>query len=239
MRKLWFTLSVGALLTMGAVQAAFDGTVNVKLTTGGSSPSGGGEFTVTVQSGLNNVVTTGISSTGPTFKSFCLERNEYITDQSTTLYHVIINNQAVRGGVGGPKPDPISIGTAWLYAQAQAGTLADYTAVRMQEAVWYLEQEVESATAGAQLLLTQIPASLGNPMDDANGAYGVVVLNLYSTTSIGNGPFAFNYNNQNYYYVQDMVATVVPEPTTILAGALLLLPFGLSAVRVLRRKQMT
>jgi len=30
-------------------------------------------------------------------------------------------------------------------------------------------------------------------------------------------------------------ATVVPEPTTILAGALLLLPLAMSAVRILRR----
>jgi len=31
-------------------------------------------------------------------------------------------------------------------------------------------------------------------------------------------------------------ATAVPEPTTIIAGALLLLPFGASAMRILRRK---
>jgi hypothetical protein len=30
--------------------------------------------------------------------------------------------------------------------------------------------------------------------------------------------------------------TVVPEPTTMIAGALLLLPFGASTLRVLRRR---
>jgi hypothetical protein len=30
--------------------------------------------------------------------------------------------------------------------------------------------------------------------------------------------------------------TPVPEPSTVIAGALLLLPFGASAIRVLRRK---
>jgi hypothetical protein len=33
-----------------------------------------------------------------------------------------------------------------------------------------------------------------------------------------------------------LTATPVPEPTTILAGALLLLPFGVSTIRMLRRK---
>jgi hypothetical protein len=30
--------------------------------------------------------------------------------------------------------------------------------------------------------------------------------------------------------------TVVPEPTTMIAGALLLLPFGASTLRILRRR---
>ena len=32
---------------------------------------------------------------------------------------------------------------------------------------------------------------------------------------------------------------LVPEPTTVIAGALLLLPFGVSAVRILRRNQVS
>jgi hypothetical protein len=31
--------------------------------------------------------------------------------------------------------------------------------------------------------------------------------------------------------------TMVPEPTTLIAGALLLLPFGASMIQVLRRKR--
>ena len=34
----------------------------------------------------------------------------------------------------------------------------------------------------------------------------------------------------------DLPFSNVPEPTTVLAGALLLLPFGVSAIRNLRRK---
>ena len=36
---------------------------------------------------------------------------------------------------------------------------------------------------------------------------------------------------------QDLTISAVPEPTTIIAGALLLLPFGLSTLRILRRNR--
>jgi hypothetical protein len=35
----------------------------------------------------------------------------------------------------------------------------------------------------------------------------------------------------------DYTATAVPEPTTVISGALLLLPFGASTLRILRKKQ--
>jgi hypothetical protein len=34
-------------------------------------------------------------------------------------------------------------------------------------------------------------------------------------------------------------ATAVPEPSTVFAGALLLLPFGISSVRILRKHKQT
>ena len=34
-----------------------------------------------------------------------------------------------------------------------------------------------------------------------------------------------------------MTVNVAPEPTTMVAGALLLLPFGMSTLRLLRKKQ--
>ena len=37
--------------------------------------------------------------------------------------------------------------------------------------------------------------------------------------------------------IDRMVLTVVPEPGTVIAGALLLLPFALSTLRVLRRNR--
>jgi hypothetical protein len=72
----------------------------------------------------------------------------------------------------------------------------------------------------------------GNPAGGAQAAMDDTV-----NWILGNAPFTIT----GQYWIQgdtgsDSV-TVVPEPTTIVAGALLLLPFGASTLRLLRRKQ--
>jgi hypothetical protein len=57
---------------------------------------------------------------------------------------------------------------------------------------------------------------------DSGGAYGVVALNIYE----GNNNVA----------KQDQLG-LVPEPATVLAGLMLLLPFGVSAFRIIRRNR--
>ncbi len=66
-----------------------------------------------------------------------------------------------------------------------------------------------------------------DPAVNANGAFGVVVLNVYSQESNG--------ENLGNFRAQDQLA-LVPEPTTMIAGVLLLLPFGVSTLRALRRR---
>jgi hypothetical protein len=72
----------------------------------------------------------------------------------------------------------------------------------------------------------------GNPAGGAQAAMDETV-----NWILGNAPFTITAQ----YWIQgdtgsDSV-TVVPEPTTIIAGALLLLPFGASTLRLLRRKR--
>jgi hypothetical protein len=57
---------------------------------------------------------------------------------------------------------------------------------------------------------------------DANYAYNVGVLNLYS--------------NDGLTKVNQDMLVIVPEPSTYVAAALLLLPFGASTLRILRKK---
>jgi len=100
-----------------------------------SGPTGGGEFTIY---NINQDVS---------FKSFCLERNEYVSIGGT--YQVAgISGSAVMGGVGGAVDgaDPLSGKTAWLFYNFTMGTLPGYTVTDgmqalLQDAIWMLENE--------------------------------------------------------------------------------------------------
>jgi len=82
------------------------------------------------------------------------------------------------------------------------------------------------------------------------GASGTPPSSLSFTVNLAGGltPADFVKNPQGLFFVSDIFANgktgdvaagniaVVPEPSTVIAGALLLLPFGASALRILRRK---
>jgi hypothetical protein len=133
------------------------------------------------------------------FRSFCIERNEHVNPFGNT-YTYVENNQAVGGGLGGPHPDPISIGTAWLYRQFRDGTLGSYDTSNtanqsdLQNAFWWLEQEIGTLdidgnpepaydpTTNLYLseALTALGGTLAGLQADADGAYNVGVYNLYN-----------------------------------------------------------
>jgi hypothetical protein len=65
---------------------------------------------------------------------------------------------------------------------------------------------------------------------------------LWTASSTSAGFTAIYDNNTvaqgNDFALDDLSLVAVPEPTTIIAGALLLLPFGASTLRILRRNRM-
>jgi len=229
MKKLLVLVGLAGLLCAQALQAAmYDGAVRITASRGTYGSGPGGEFTITVTSDLGGLVTI-----DGVFQSFCLETEEYISLGQS--YNANVNDRAIQGR-NGATGDPISVGTAWLYSHFRALDLATYnytagsgrnaSANALQDAIWWLEVE-----GGARNDFINIAAaalgSPGVPLTDAEiranaatGAYGVVVLNLY---------------NSNGTVAQDQLA-LVPEPTTMIAGALLLLPFGVSTLRILRKK---
>lgn len=58
------------------------------------------------------------------FQTFCIERNENVSDN--TLYTFQVESASRNGGYFGGNPDPIGNATAWIYTQFRRGTLGQY-----------------------------------------------------------------------------------------------------------------
>lgn len=226
-----FALSaLAGVFSMGAAMA-YDGQVNVNNHVGRIGTGGGGPFEVTV---IGNPVgplgDVKAAAGGGMFLSFCIELNEHLSFGGP--FDATVANAAVLGGVGGGSPDPISKATAWLYSQFRAGLIATTAQGQddLQNAIWWLEEEITSTTVAGTALVSQAVAATGAAdalsarLVDANGEYGVRVLNLFDGPSNSGAP---NYLNQ------DLLA-IVPEPSTYVFAALLGLPVFLELRRRFR-----
>jgi hypothetical protein len=191
----------------------------------------GGEFTLTVVSGLDlggyAANTTGFNNNAglPSFQSFCLENSqppEYIN--LNTTYNAVTNTRALNGGVG-PGGDPVSVGTGWLYSQFATGTLAGYnygsgrttSAGLLQNAIWWLEGEGVAYNSGNTFMLAAVTqfGSQASARADGAAAYGVSALNLTTLT----GALA---QDQLYFRpVPDNALTVILLGTALAALALM------------------
>jgi hypothetical protein len=199
-----------------------------------SGANGGGEFKA-------------VTSDNGTFQTFCIDVNHSFTSGKT--YNYKISQQIYTGSANN-----ISIGTAWLYSQFLDGTLNGYTykdgsgnissATLLQNTFWALEGEItnskllKSIFSTANIFYCDLIAQFGkisNAEKDAgaDNCYGVAVMNLYSPKD---GKLA---QSQLVRVSTCPPPVSVPEPSTIVAGALLLLPLGVSALKILRRKQAT
>ena len=228
MKKSLFLLACAAALILPSAQAAYDGQVGITGTAGRIGNGGGGPFDVNVSASATTAMNQVVNQGNP-FISFCLELNEHINLNGNQGYYAVVANTAVNGG-GGPNPDPISLVTAYLYSQfrANVGAYSDQQRDDLQNAIWFMEEEIGSASAAGAALVTAAKSALGqNALTDAqlkalnaNGAYNVRALNVYSNPEL---------TSLN----QDMLA-MVPEPSTYAAGALLLIPVLVQIRRKLR-----
>lgn len=226
MKKLFFLTSVLMVFVIAPMVRA-DQVMVYRVS--GYYSGNGGEFTLQI---INNNAapdlnsnwalyssnTRDIGTNVPSFQTFCVETDEYVNVPGGP-YNVVLNNSAEAGGSGGPSPDPISKGTAWLYHEFQLGTLQgyDYTqgppgsgtrnisAGKLQEAIWYLEDEITTIGSNPFIDLvtsSSVFGSLSAAKGDNNGTYPVAVLNLY--------------DDQGGLHQDQLVCTPVPEPATML-----------------------
>jgi len=124
------------------------------------------------------------------FETFCLEHGENISIPSTQTISSI-QQKAMLGGM--PAGDPISLGTAHLYHYFAVEGLAGYnytpgagriaSAGLLQQAIWYLEDEISLTNAQilANTFLQAAFAQFGGEAAakaDNNGLYNVAALNF-------------------------------------------------------------
>jgi hypothetical protein len=136
------------------------------------------------------------------YETFCIEFNEHIALSGT--YDASISLGAIYGGVAGgidhdsnpltPTTDIISLGTAYLYQRFANGSLAGAgyiyadgagraaQATVLQNAIWYLEDEISYAAAGgAGNAYLNLAASVFGGLANAkanNNLFAVAALNL-------------------------------------------------------------
>lgn len=242
-KTLFCGLTVASLLTILG-PGAFGSTIKLDSVSGYQSGSGG-EFTATPTNPSDPVLLQALAGydskakVNGGFETFCIEFNEHFTPGNTYTY--AISAGAIAGGVSGGNPDPISIGTAWLYNKFATGSLALYyydaahngggtfasrvdAAGSLQNAIWWLEGEITltsaEQTANKFLNLLTTPSGLNIPLSSAvannNGTYGVFALNLTDTQ--GNP-------------AQDQLVRVPDGGATVA-----LLGFALAGVEFVRRK---
>ena len=104
----------------------------------------GGEFVGTY---------TGGELGGRSIRGFCIEIGETLSTGGASYGYEVVSGSdgAVNGGSGGANPDPLSNASAAVFEAWMTGLIANNPANArdVQEAIWFLEEEQGSATAGA------------------------------------------------------------------------------------------
>lgn len=219
-------LSLGAILACAAPAFAIP-----QVTMGLYNAGSGGNYRANPNAELEWVLSNyvaGKSTDGTWFGTFCLEKNEYFSANST--YNAALNNKTLSSGTG--NGDVISEGTAYLYTLFATGMLpvsyygSGSKADDLQDLIWYLEGEQNGWGNGTYNSL--LNNKFGNDWKtlakvDYTGS-AVQVLNLTQTNDRGR---ISHYQDQLVY-----VGVRVPDAGT----TALLMGLGLFGIAFARRR---
>jgi hypothetical protein len=177
-------------------------------------------MTVILQDHGNDAYTATVNGTqavgkylpGQTFKTFCLEMNEYYVAGWT--YNVGISTAAINGGISGGNPDPLDSRTAFLYTNFMNGQTWGYSDNAFQDAIHYIEGE--TATSNGLVTIANAAIQSGGSWY-GKGLGDVRVMNVW---------YRDGQNSQD-----QLVQVAVPTPGAILLGSI-----GIIIVGFIRRK---
>ena len=216
---------LGAAILLAApnlfANISYDGTYTgtISISAAGGNANGGGEFKATTSP------TGGTGSLG-VFETFCL--NSSADGSYGTVYNYVSSDTVTPGGV------PISVGTAWLYSEFRLGNLATVVS-------GFIYGNAASANA-LQAAIWNLQGDANHGSDPLNALAALLVADAVANAIVTDdnyGVFALNLTSRNQTSAQPVLGfTSVPEPSTVVAGALLLLPFGVSTLRILRKSKM-
>jgi hypothetical protein len=228
------------LLACFSVQAMANSVTIYQNTSKYSGLNGGGEFMAVSTSLVNNNYAPIVNYSSKGLQTFCLESKVLFSPGQPYSYE--LGTVALPGAsLIASGPDPLSVGSAWLFQQFAKGTLAGYNytfgsgrtsaATELQEAFWLLEHQPADGTyTGAfdstnffdNLLVTHFGSIAAAQADATLAELGnVKVLNIYTTNARGAKVYA------------QAQLIMVPETTTTVA----LLGLGMVALCFIRRRK--
>ncbi|HOA75643.1 MAG TPA: hypothetical protein PLQ89_19185 [Phycisphaerae bacterium] len=223
------TLLIGLALS-GLLVSSAAANLQVEVDLGDPNQFGVPNYGTTEGGELTIVALTDLTPTykqGSWFKTFCLEKGEYLEHGAT--YYAEISDRAVFGGINHTNPPPYTSSdpfdlldprTAYLFSKYAPQVDSDTKANDLQNAIWYIEGETgwNSLSATAKDYVTEADFAVTN--GDWVGLGNVRVLQLWTDPTIRTWDTR----------AQD-VLILVPAP-----GAALLAFLGLATAGWLKRR---
>ena len=114
-----------------------------------------------------------------------------------------------------------------------------YTGQTQNGSLAITETVATGAFGGPVLATSQLTATLNSQTVGPNLIVNPAQTTLYVTKDIAFATFGTNSFDTISQVSQSFHQTAVPEPSTVVAGALLLLPFGVSTLRILRKSKVS